>query len=291
MFGRRKKKKKPLPKEPNYLKMPVLPNKLAQFVQAKYGLSPGELHKLFDSLGRVDDKIEVVRRRKVEGKEYSKRVGEIMLIEDATEYEQERAEERRVKDEKIDELIEDEDFHAMRVVLEVNDAIYPQRLAPIDIVHCVDSAKDKLEELARMRAKAPKIYLPREESVLDVITIIKKLEPLRVARRIATRQKNYIYGKTMQELEFEYSEWLRELRGDPPPPTEEELAAMLAAEEEARLEEERLAAEEAARNFEDFGTVRTLLDDVAELIRDNPEAAAAIIRQWIGNAVLVEQRS
>jgi MoaA/NifB/PqqE/SkfB family radical SAM enzyme len=55
------------------------------------------------------------------------------------------------------------------------------------------------------------------------------------------------------------------------------------------IEEERIAAEEAARNFDDLADVHTLLDDAAHLIRVNPEAAAAIVRQWIGNAVLAEQ--
>jgi hypothetical protein len=239
----------------------------------------------------VDDTIDVARRRSVEGKEYSKLIGKKLNIIDAVEYEKERAEDRRIKDEILSELIEDEDFHELRHILEVNDSIYPQRLAPIDIVHCIDAAEEKLDELARQRAKPLKIYSPREESVLDIITLIKKQEPIRVARMIAARQRNHVFGKTIEELEFEYSEWLRELRGDPPPPTEEELMAMLAAEEEQRLEEERLAAEEAARNFGDLPTLHTLLDDVAEIIRNNPEAAAAIISQWIGNAVLVEQRS
>ena len=60
MFG----KKKP-PKEPDYSKMPVLPSKLAEFVQAKYGLTPDELLKLSESLGRVNPEIKVTRRRKV----------------------------------------------------------------------------------------------------------------------------------------------------------------------------------------------------------------------------------
>jgi sulfur carrier protein ThiS len=288
MFGR--KKKKP-PKEPDYLNKPVLPNKLAKFVQAKYGLSPEELHKLFDSMARVDPDINVSRRQVIEGKEYPKRIGKILTITEAAEYEKERAENRRVKEEKIHELIEDEDFHELRVILEVNDSIYPQRLAPVDIVRCIDSAGEKLDALARQRATPPKSYSAREEMVLDAITSIKKQEPIRLARMIAARQRGYIFSKTMEELEFEYAEWLRGLRGDPPPETEAEMLARLAAEEEAPLEEERLPAEEAARNFGDLPKLRTLLDDVAELIGNNPEAAAAIISQWIGNAVMVEQRN
>ena len=73
--------------------------------------------------------------------------------------------------------------------------------------------------------------------------------------------------------------------------------------EKQRLEEERLAAEAAAaaaaaeelEEFEnslgDLGSIRSLRDEIAELIAKNPEAAAAVIRQWIGNAVLVEAKT
>jgi hypothetical protein len=295
MFGR---KKKP-PKEPDYSKMPVLPNKLAEFVQAKYGLTPDELHKLFESLGRVNPDIEVGRRRKVEGKEYSKQVGgskKFMSIADATEYEKKRAESWLEKDKKVRaELLEEVNFTDLLGHLEVNDAIYPRQLAPADIAIGIESAGEKLDALERQRSAPPKIYSAREEAVLDILTLIKKQEPLRVARRIALRQKAYIHSHSLEQLEAEYAEWLRNLRGDPPPETEEE---RLAREERERqeaeavaAEEERIAAEEAARNFADLSDVRTLLDDVAALIRDNPDAAAAIIRQWIGNAVLMEAKT
>jgi hypothetical protein len=294
MFGR---KKKP-PKEPDYAKMPVLPNKLAEFVQAKYGLTPDELHKLFDSLGRVNEHIKVAQRRKVGGKEYSKQVGgrkKFMTIADAVVYEKQRTDSRVEKDDKIRELVEDVDFEGLMGHMEVNDAIYPRELSPIDIAHGIDSACEKLTALDRQRAVSTKIYSPREEAVLDVLTLVKKQEPLRVARRIALRQKKYILDNSLEALEAEYAEWLRNLRGDPPPETEEE---RLAREEADRLanevvaeEEARIAAEEAARNFDDLGDVRSLMDDVAALIRDNPEAAASIIRQWIGNTVLLEASS
>jgi hypothetical protein len=286
MFGKKKK-----PKEPDYSKMPVLPNKLVEFVQAKYGLTPDELHKLFESLGRVDDTIKVSRKQIIKEKKYPKSVGKIISILEATEYEKGRAEKRLGKDDKIRELIEDVDFDELMVRLEVNDAIYPKNLAPVDIARSLDSAGDKLEALDRQRAALPKVYSAREEAVLDVLTLIKQQEPIRVARRIAERQRAYILNNPMEVLEAEYAEWLRQLRGDP---TEEERLAKEAADrlvaEAAAIEDERIAAEEAARNFDDLEGVHTLLDDAAALIRDNPEAAAAIVRQWIGNAVLLETK-
>ena len=275
--------------------MPVFPNKFAEFVQAKYGLTPDELHKLFESLGQVEARIKVNRRQKIEGKEHSKVIGKSMPIDDAVKYEKERAESRHLKDQKIrEELLEDIDFDELMVRLEVNDSYYPQRLAPSDIVRYVDSAGEKMDALDHERAKPSRIYSPRDETVLDVITLIKKQEPIRLARYIANRQRAYILSNPSEVLEAEYAEWLRNLKGEPPPETEEE---RLAREEAERLvagaamtEEERIAAEEAARNFDDLADVRTLLDEAAELIRTNPEAAAAIIRQWIGNAVLVEKK-
>jgi sulfur carrier protein ThiS len=249
------------------------------------------LLKLADSLGRVNPDIKVARRQKVEGKEYSKLVGKVMTVVEAAQYEKDRIEHRLAKDQKIRELLEEVDFDELMVRLEVNEDIYPKRLAPTDIVRCVDSAGEKLEALDRKRAIAPKIYSPREETILDVITLIKKEEPARVAKHIAARQLAYILNNPMEVLEAEYAEWLRNLRGDP---TEEERLAMEEAArleaEEAAIEEARLAAEEAARNFEDLASLHTLLDDVAELIRNNPDAAAAIVRLWIGNAVLLEPK-
>ena len=278
--------------------MPVLPNKLAEFVQAKYGLTPDELHKLFDSLGRVNDTIKVAQRRKVEGKDYSRQVGgrkKFMTIADAVEYEKKRVENRFEKDEKIRDLIEDIDFDELMIRLQVNDSIYPQRLTPSDIAQSIESAGEKLEALDRQRVTPAKIYSPREEAVLDVLTLVKKQEPFRVARRIADRQRAYVLNHTMEALEAEYAAWLRNLRGEPEPESEVDRLAREEAErliaEAADAEEERIAAEEAARNFDDLANVHTLLDDVAAIIRENPAAAAAIVRQWIGNAVLVEAKT
>ena len=74
------------------------------------------------------------------------------------------------------------------------------------------------------------------------------------------------------------------------------LAEKLRREEEARrLAEEEALAEAEQEEFEnslgELGSLRSLRDEIAELIAKNPEAATAVIRQWIGNAVLVEAKS
>ena len=75
------------------------------------------------------------------------------------------------------------------------------------------------------------------------------------------------------------------------------IAEKLRREEEARrlAEEAAAAAAEEQEEFEnslgELGSLRSLRDEIAELIAKNPEAAAAVIRQWIGNAVLVEPKT
>jgi hypothetical protein len=66
-------------------------------------------------------------------------------------------------------------------------------------------------------------------------------------------------------------------------------------EDEARRLAEEAALEEMQAEFEnslgELAGLRTLRDEVAEVIAKNPEAAAAVIRQWIGTAVLVEAKA
>ncbi|MDR3182676.1 MAG: hypothetical protein LBT89_07130 [Planctomycetaceae bacterium] len=270
--------------------MPVLPNRLAEFAQIQNGLSQAELLKLFESLARVNEQLKVTRRRPVPGKTISREIGGKkgkMPVADAVEYEKKRFADKGEKEKKIDELLGLESG-TLIVRPPIGDSIYPRRLAPDDIVRYTSTAGEKLLALDLERARPQRIFSPREETVLDVMLLIKKNEAMRVAKRIAERQRMGVFNKTAEELEAEYAEWLRVLRGDPPPETEEETAARLVKEEEERIAEEERLAEEAAKNFGKLENVFTLVDDAAALVAENPEAAAAVVRQWIGEAVLLD---
>jgi len=67
----------------------------------------------------------------------------------------------------------------------------------------------------------------------------------------------------------------------------EEEAAAAAAEAAAVAAEQ----EEFENSLGEFGSIRSLREEIAELIAKNPEAATAVIRQWVGNAVLVEAKT
>ncbi|MDR2345610.1 MAG: hypothetical protein LBE18_06055 [Planctomycetaceae bacterium] len=68
------------------------------------------------------------------------------------------------------------------------------------------------------------------------------------------------------------------------------------AKAKAEAEAAEAAAEAAAkeedidRTLEPFGSIRSIRDEIAELVAQNPEAAAAVLRQWIGNVALVENK-
>lgn len=281
MFGKKKQKKK---KEPDYSNQPLLPGKLVEHVQSRNGLTLEEQIKLLESLSRINPSITVTRQKLVKGKKFPKAVGKIP-IEDAIEHTKNRVTARNEKNQKIEEItgLHLQDFQDRA---ELNDKIYPQRLTPTDIVRYINAGKEQLEELERERTKSVKVFSPREEAVLNVITLIKKLEASRVAKRIAERQRAAVLGKTLEELDAEHAEWLRKLKGEPEPETPEQMEERLKQEEVQRIEEET-AAEEAARVLEGFDNdIHTLVDEAAILVTENPEAAAAVLKQWIGNIIV-----
>jgi hypothetical protein len=283
VFRRKKSKKQ---KEPDYSKLPVLPNDLAQYVQETTGLKPKELVKLFESLNRIDQSIPVTRRHPVAGKNISKEVrgkeGR-MSMEEAVDYEVKRAESKSIKESRLRELtdIETDDLFERE---DINDEIYPKRLSPKDMVRYIGTAQERLEALDRLRARQSKVFLPREEALLDVLTSIKKYEVARLARKIAEQQRESVAGKTLEELKAEHEARLRKLKGEPEPETPEQTQERLLQEEQQRIADETAAAEEAARILDGFGKDNhTLADEAGMLVKENPDAAAAVVQQWLGN--------
>jgi hypothetical protein len=281
MFGKKKPKKK---KEPDYSNQPLLPGKLVEHIQSRNGLTLEEQIKLFESLSRINPSITVTRSKLLKGKKFPKAVGK-MPIDEAVEYTKKRVEARNEKNQKIEEItgLHLKDFLDHE---ELNDEIYPKRLTPADMVRYINAGKEQLEALDREREKSVKVFSPREEAVLNVITLIKKFEVSRIAQKIAERQRATVLGKTLEELEAEHAEWLRKLKGEPEPETPEQMEERLKQEEKQKIEAEA-TLEEAARTLEGFGKdIHTLVDEAGTIIAENPDAAAAVLKQWIGNVVV-----
>lgn len=271
------RKKKEDPKAPPDLtKMLVLPNDLAEHTQTLQGLGSDEIIKLLESLGRIDENINVSLRRPVKGKKYSKEVGgklRKMSVQNALEYEKKRNDERTEKEKQVSEMfgVEPELFQRD----ELNGDVYPKRLSPQDIVRGMDTAQKKLEELDRLREKRAKVFLPREEMVLDALTLIKKYEAVRIAEKIAQQQREAVSGKTIEELEAERERRIRVLKGAPDESLEEQ---------EERLKREEEERQELLRTLPGFDNTKQMLtDEAGTIVGENLDAAAAVVRQWIGN--------
>jgi hypothetical protein len=280
VFGKKRQRKK---KEPDYSNQAVLPGNLVEHIQSRNGLTLEEQVKLLESLRRINPSLVVTRNKLVKGKKFPKTVAKIP-IDEAIELIKKRTEARDEKNQKIEELtgLHLKDFQDRA---ELNDEIYPKRLTPNDIVRYVAAGKEQLEILDREREKSAKVFSPREEAVLGAITLIKKFEAARVALKIAERQREAVLGKTSEELEAEHAAWLRKLKGEPEPETPEQLEERLKQEEEQKITDEKML-EEAARTLEGFDKdIHTLVDEASTLVLENPDAAAAILKQWIGNVL------
>ncbi len=273
----KKKKKKEVPLE----ELPVLPNDYAAHTGILAGMTTEEIIRLLESLGRIDGRIVVSRRRPVKGKNISKEVGgkqRRMNIEQAIEYEKQRAEEREAKEQKVIEIsgVDAEIFdHG-----ELSDEIYPQRLTPNDIARGLEAAQEKLEEEERAREQRKRVIMPKQEAILGVLTEIKKHEAIRVAQKIAERQREMVLGKTLEELQAEREKNVRQILGIPEPHEE------TPEEKEKRIQREEEALREATRTLEGFSKDNTtLIDEAGEMVNENVDAAAAVLRQWIGTTV------
>ena len=278
MFGKKNSKKdqrKEAPKEP------VLPNAFAQHASELTGLTPEEILKLLESLGRIDGAITVTRRRVDKSGKGSKVVGRRkgkMTIDDAVEYEKTRIEERNEKEKTVRELFGLEEMEVERD--EFNEDVYPKRLAPTDIVRCVDAAEKRLDEIDRLRETRKKVFSPREENVLNILEEIKKYEATRLTQKIAERQRQSVEGKTIEELDAERKQRIENIQAEARAEWE-----ATEAEEQAKIDE----GLKAARTLTGFDpNLHTLVDEAAEITSENPEAAAAVMRQWIGNVTGIE---
>ena len=89
-----------------------------------------------------------------------------------------------------------------------------------------------------------------------------------------------VRGKTLEELDAERKRRIENIQ------TEVRTAA------EATMTEEQTKAEEKDDAFRTLGpfdqNIRTLVDEVGELVEENVDAAASVMRQWIGNMARME---
>ena len=252
MFGRKKKPKN---------NEPVLsPIELADKIGQQAGLLPDEMLKLLDSLKQVETSRKIIPQKAVREKIVN---GKPIGLPKAVEVAKERLEEHKKREEiqrKNSRKKQVKYFEAeSRDVIE--DTEYPRKLSPYDIGVSISTAHKRLLEEEEKKKEALDPVYRRAELVLHALDRTKITEAARVARKIASRQKRIGLSA------IEEAERLAKL-----PPEEREA---LAPELEEQLE--------IARSLHGFKKhINTIVDDAAEVVKDDVEAAAAVVRQWVG---------
>jgi len=247
-------KKKPDAPKP----IKVSQEELAHRISETAGMLPDEIVRLLDSLAHVDRTRTIIQRKPGDKKSLFGRSKEtkgkvVAALDHAVKHLEERIERENLVRKKKKDLPERPG--------PIFDEDYPQRLVPADIARSIQGARVHLEMLEEQRAVDP-ITDRKADLVLRIMQKLKKYEATRVAREIAMKQRRL------------YEATLREHKGEYVPPE----ASMTKEEAEKQLLK-------AQQQLQGFGHgLRTLIDDAAEVVEDNYDAATSVVRQWIGTA-------
>jgi hypothetical protein len=232
------------------------------------GLTPNELERLFKLLG--DKKRPVFQRKpggfsdKENGVAYWKKPKRLsydkamkLLHEKAEEY-TEREREFLRKKRKLTP-----DYQIPRDI-ELDESGFSENLTADDILLALKTAEKRLA--------TPEPHASKEMAeechvrwIFAALEQLKKEEKVRFARAIALLQQKHIEGKTVHHLpEQENDEEMRDVFGEHGINGDES---------------------EKTRTLDGFGLkpLKTLIDEAGDVVEEDLDAAAKVVRQWIGN--------
>ncbi|MCL2303796.1 MAG: DUF853 domain-containing protein [Planctomycetaceae bacterium] len=252
MFGRKKKKE---------TDKPVLsPVELAEKIGQQAGLLPDEMLKLLHSLEQVEKHRRIIRRKAVQEKIVNQKP---IDLPEAVEFAKERVEEHNKREEEQKRIHRKKHLKYFetesRGVIEESE--YPKELSPLDIGKSIEIAYKRLLEEEERKKEADNPVQRRAELILKALDRTKITEVGRIAKKIAARQKR------IGLLSLEEAEWL----------------AKLTPEEREALDPEVEEQLEIAKSLQGFKKhINTVVDDAAEVVKEDVDAAAAVVRQWVG---------
>ena len=237
---------------------------LAAKIAEDAGLLPDELLKLLDAIAKVESK-RTIYRQKAEKKRFATKSK--MTLPEAVELTRQRLKEREEREElrRLSRKSKKLKYFEAESRDVIEDGEYPRRLSPCDIGLAIDSAKARLlEEEEKKQQKETTNY--RALLVLQVLNRMKVTEAARVAKKVALRQK-----RLGLQSEEEAAKLLRMAA---------EAAAMNIDPDSSPNEEEIVYD----HSLDGFGKhLNTLIDDAAEVVKDDYAAAADVVKQWVGN--------
>ena len=261
----RKKKQKSIIDAAHDLKSEVE----GQMLPAEIGMDPDEIERLLELLSR-DNKRRTVFRRHV-GSILDVARGLVLwrrpyrlTIDEAKELIHEIAERQREREAKLLKKRRRKNPNYQLPKYMVPEEIeYPSLLSADDVTASSDAARRRLEESSKQN-KTDSAEERRVRWIYDALVQMKKEEATRFARHVAMIQRHHIEGKSPTADEAQ---------------PEGENPDLLVA---YGLDDEEL---ERIRTLQGFGKkpLKTLIDDAGDVVDANIDAAAKVVKQWIGN--------
>ena len=261
----RKKKQKSIIDAAHDLKSEVE----GEVLPANIGMAPDEIERLLELLGRDNKHRDVFRRRVgnildvAKGhvlwlRPYRLTIDEakILIHEIAERYREREAillKKRRRKH---------PDFQLPKYMAP-EELEYPPKLSPDDVLAASEIARNRLEESSKHK-ETTRTEERRVRRIFEALEQMKKDEATRFARQVAMIQRQHIEGKPPAEGEAQHE------GGNSDPWAD------------YGLDEEEL---ERIRTLQGFGKkpLKTLIDDAGDVVDANIDAAAKVVKQWIGN--------
>lgn len=253
MAKQSKKQDEAKPKKPEKVSRAELSRRIAETA----GMLPDEIVKLLKSLAEIEPGIKIAHRKpgssgkRLFGFLKEKTTG----VVDALQHAREEVEKR----EEIERKLRKKHLPAgNRSDLKDDDS--PKQVSPVDISRAIEGARKYFTGLEEKKQADP-VSERKADLVLRIIQKLKREEMRRLAKRIAMKQK-LMYDMLLERNDGEYV------------PLERKLSP----------EEAEAALEKAQNELTGFGKgLHTLIDDAKEVVENDYDAAANVVRQWVGH--------
>jgi len=233
------------------------------------GMDPDEIERLLELIGRDNRKRPVFRRKFGNILDVAK--GHVfwmrpyrLTLDEAKALIHEIAERHREREAKLlKKKRRKNPDHQLPKLITPEGIEYPSNLSPDDILAASEAARVRLEEQSR-----PRETTNEEErqagQLLEALEQMKREEATRFARQVATMQRRHIEEHLPGEGEAGQD------------------GTGADAWDKYGINDEEL---ERIRNLQGFGKkpLITLLDEAGEVVDTDVDAAAKVVKQWIGN--------